>query len=172
MKRFYIFFIAAILACACQKSPVETISGSYSFKNGGVLEILGKLPAIDGILPERDTVIKSSLIPESGQMRILPKGENEVVVTMNVTGGNPVVFNGVVSDGKITLSPVERKISILNEFCEAGLPADALVSVDGVGTIYGNTLIFDMSYKGNFYIRDIPCKILFSNVKCVANRNE
>ena len=92
MKRFYIFFIAAILACACQKSPVETISGSYSFKNGGGLEILGKLPAIDGILPERDTGIKSSLIPESGQMRILPKGGNEVIITMNVTGGNPIIF--------------------------------------------------------------------------------
>lgn len=171
MKRTYILLIAAILACACQKSPVDTISGSYSFKNGGVLEVLGTLPNT-GILPTRDTVFKSSLVPENGQMRILPKGGDELVITMNITGGSPVIFNGRLTDGKVVLSPTERKISMFDELSALDIPVDALVNVDGEGTLYGNTLVFEMHYQGTFKSGNIPCRILSSKVNCVATRNE
>lgn len=172
MKRAYILIFAAILACACQKSPVDAVSGSYSFKNGGVLEILGNQPAVGEILPERDTVFKSSLVPESGQMRILPKVGDEIVITMNITGGNPVVFNGRLSDGRIVLSPVERTVSIMNELSILGTSIDTPVSVEGEGAIYGNTIIFEMQYNGTFKSGSTSCKILSSNVNCVATRNE
>lgn len=172
MKKAYIFLIAALVVCACQKSPVDRISGSYSFKNGGTLEVLGKIPSDIGTLPGRDTVVNSSLVPESGQMRILPKGSDEIVVTMNITGGNPVIFNGKLTDDKIILSPVERKVTMFNELNAIDLPIDVSVKVQGVGTIYGNTLVFSMEYNGNFTSGDIPCRILSSNVNCIATRNE
>ena len=167
MKRIFILFLFAFVACACQKSPADSLCGSYSFKTGGYLEILAS-----GITPAGDTVVNSSVVPESGQMRILPKGGDELVITMNITGGSPVIFNGRLTDGKVVLSPTERKISIFDELSALDIPVDALVNVDGEGTLYGNTLVFEMHYQGTFKSGSIPCRILSSKVNCVATRNE
>ena len=172
MKRAYIFLFAAILACACQKNPVDRVCGSYSFRNGGILEILGSIPPIGDLLPAKDTVFKASLVPESGQMRILPNGEDAVVVTMNVTGESPVVFNGKMADGKVILSPVEREISVHDALGILDMPIDVLASIDGEGTIYGNTVVFEMQYRGTFNSGYVPCQIISSNVNCIATRNE
>ena len=167
MKRIFILFLFAFVACACQKSPADSLCGSYSFKTGGYLEILAS-----GITPAGDTVVNSSVVPESGQMRILPKNRDEVVVTMNVTGGSPVVFNAAVSDGKIVLEPTSRKITLFNELSFFDFPTDAVVGAEGIGSLYGNTLVFDMEYHGKFETAVRQYTILFSKVNCIATRNE
>lgn len=157
MRRLYLFLFAAVLVCACQKNPVEAVSGNYSFKTGGVLETNG------------ETI---SLVPESGQMKILPDGGDKVVITMNVTGGGAFVFNGTLSGSKITLSQIEREVLMLDGFGILELPAGALLRVGGEGTVYGNTLVFTMDYSGSFKSGNVVCNILSSNVNCIATRNE
>lgn len=159
-----IFFVAMVALCSCQKSPVQEFCGSYSFKTGGFLELSAKYY-------QADTVIQRSISSESGQMRVVADTGNNILMTMNVTGGSLIVMNGTVDGNNVTFGPVERKILV---FKESGLDLveDVKVKVSATGRRLGNSIILDFDYEGNFTLGGYPCTIISSNVKCAANRNE
>lgn len=167
-----IIFVAMVALGSCQKSPVQEFCGSYSFKTGGFLELSAKYyqAGIDAF-EVRDTVIQRSISSESGQMRVVADSGNNILMTMNVTGGSLIVMNGTVDGNNVTFGPVERKILV---FKESGLDLveDVKVKVSATGRRLGNSIILDFDYEGNFTLGAYPCTIISSNVKCAANRNE
>lgn len=174
MKKSIILLMFAALAFAsCQKSAVENLSGSYSFKTGGLLQLKTTVKSFEGgKLVDKDTVIVRSLVPESGQMRILPDSGDKAKVTMNITAGGPVVYDASVQDNSVSLSTVSRKLPVYREESLLDFIEEVLVSCSGTGTLYGNTIVFDIKCEGDFKLGDWPCTILSSDVKCVATRNE
>lgn len=121
----------------------------------------------------RDTVFNRYLSPESGQMHILGAGGNKVKVTMNVTGGNPAVFDGEASDQSVSLSPIKRQIGIMPDNDESDAKSISyLLSVEGSGRKFENMILFSLDYRGRYYSDDLSGDISCSNVNCIATKNE
>ena len=171
-KSLFIFSIVLFALCSCQKTPVQNFCGSYSFKTGGHLELLGKVFDMENPLVLKDTVFTRSLLPENGQLRIVEASGDRVKLTMNVFVGSPVVFDGTVNGNSITLEPIERRVVIYRDTELVDLFDEVLLKVWGTGEKYGNSLIINLEYGGSFRLGLVPCTVKSSNVKCVAVENE
>lgn len=173
MKKYIILLSMAVLAmCSCQKSAVENFSGSYSFKTGGSLELKTRVLDLEkGGLEFKDTLIKRSVVPEIGQMRIAAGDGDRVVVMMDIMAGDLIVMDAVVNGDNITLAPVSRKVLV---YRETGLSfvENVPVTVSGTGRRMDGSVIFNLNYEGDFELGVFPCTVVASDVKCVANRNE
>lgn len=131
-----------------------------------------KYTVVTDTLGSRDTVFNRYLSPESGQMHILGAGGNDVKVTMNVTGGNPAVFDGRAGNDEIVLSPIKRQIGIMPDDDEEGQSVSFLLSVSGKGRKYENMVLFDLDYRGKYDYDDMVGEISASSVNCIATKNE
>lgn len=155
---------------SCSKEQ-KLYKGSYSFKTSGTLVLWDQgNTANDTALFSSDT-LSATLVSESGQMNVVAKdkGSGQMVVTMNVLGGDAVSFQADPGEDGIVLRPKERKVMIrTNELMEQRVT----VSVSGVGVRYGNILLFDLDYQGYVDQGGITYKIIGSEVECVAERNE
>ena len=58
--------------------------------------------------------IKSALTSESGQMNILSKGGDSLIVTMSIIGGDVVVMEGKLENDRIVLNPFKRMITVFD----------------------------------------------------------
>lgn len=119
----------------------------------------------------RDTVFNRYLSPESGQMHILGAGGNDVKLTMNITGGNPVVFDGSADNECVSLYPVKRQVGILPDGEDDGQSVSFLLTVSGKGRKYENMVLFDLDYQGKYDYEDMSGEISSSNVNCIATEN-
>lgn len=169
----------AVLA-SCSRQEANIYRGYYSFKTGGYLEIEGKVYDIEvdpesGIadtLGSRDTVFTRNLSHESGQMHILSAGENNVKVTMNLTAGNPIVFDAQAFKENLTLQPTIRQVTIIPDAEQGGQDMSLLMTVSGVGRKYENMVIFDLEYNGDYGFPGVSGKVRSSHVNCIATKNE
>ena len=80
-----------------------------------------------------DTSFKRNVAAESGQMHILDNSGDKVKLTLNITGGGPVVFDGSVNDGVLTLSPSERAITVIPDISLSEQDIRLLVSARASG---------------------------------------
>lgn len=181
MKRLFVIFacIAQILAVSCAKTGVKALQGSYTFKTGGYIDFSGKsydISILGDTLNVRDTGFVRTLTPERGQLRVLPSEDDGVIITMNVTGGDPVVFTGKVQDLDIILDRAERAVILTSD--EHSLLPDFsnkyILDVCGRGHLYDNTLIFELEYSGSYSSasENLEGKAVSSSVKCIAVKNE
>ncbi|MCQ2170027.1 MAG: hypothetical protein MJY48_00505 [Bacteroidales bacterium] len=132
-----------------------------------------KYTVIKDTLGSRDTVFNRYLSAESGQMHILGAGGNSVKVTMNVTGGNPAVFDGTAGDASISLLPVVRQVGILpGNDDEEDKSTYFLMTVSGSGKKYENMVLFDLDYSGKYDYADMCGEVTSSSVNCIATKNE
>lgn len=124
-------------------------------------------------LAVRDTSFLRHLVAESGQMHILNDSGDDMILTMNITGGDPVVFGARFENGNILLSPARRMVAIKPGGDQDN---DEMVSCDmtvsGTGKRYDNMIIFKMNYSGKYSFEDLDGTVSMSRVDCIATENE
>ena len=158
---------ALLLMASCNPAGPSAFSGYYSFKTGGFLQIAGTVTDLSG---KRDTTFVRHLVAESGQMLFGDGGVRHEIVTMNITGGDPVVFPAAVSDGTIVLEPVLRSVLVRPALGDDAIRHDFTVS--GTGRKYDNMILFDLLYEGDFRDGWLEGTVEESGVKCIATENE
>ena len=172
MKNTLLLLLAACIALSgCSKVGPDLYKGNFSFKTGGYVEITGKTIPFDKSEP-RDTVFIRHLPNESGQMHIVEGNGGKLKVTMNVTGGAPVVFDATATDDTITLAPVERSMSVYSDISDILPDASMLLSIGGVGQRYQNMIIFDLEISGKYEGYYLEGQVSKTFVNCIATRNE
>ena len=197
MKKLTMLFLAvSCLLCACTRQGPALYRGSYSFKTGGSIDVSGEVldivrdtvktdtiitglvfkdtsyryHIVNDTLGKHDTTFTRRLLSEKGQMHIVSAGGDSLVVTMNITGGDPLVFSAVVSDGRLSLLPSRRSVSLSGESL---FKVESLeVRASGSGRRLEDVLIFDMDYRGEYESDGFEGRITSSNIKCVATENE
>lgn len=160
---------------SCEKEGVKLFDGNYSFKTSGILTVertakVSESDASAGILdiPDGNRTFRLALTSESGQMNIIKAGDNSVIVTMNIVGGDALVFNGKAEGKVLTLDPAVRFLS----FRDGANTVSLEITVSGTAEKHDDVAIFTLEYTGGGETTLYDYKILASEVKCVAKLNE
>ena len=175
-------FVAALAVVAslmslisCEKEGVKLFDGNYSFKTSGILTVertakVSESDASAGILdiPDGNRTFRLALTSESGQMNVIKTGDNSVIVTMNVVGGDAFVFSGKAEGKVLTLDPAVRFVS----FRDGANTVSLEVTVSGTAEKHDDVAVFTLEYTGGGETTLYDYKILASEVKCVAKLNE
>lgn len=133
----------------------------------------------DTVVTEYPETLTLSLSPESGQMDIteVDAKAGDVVVTMNITGGDLLVYYAHSDGSLLTLEPTRRMLHS-SEIQLPDVPLEELntlnadVTVTGSAHRYSNILLFDLDYAGAFTYGGIHYNITGSEVNCRAKQNE
>lgn len=168
--------VASLLSfCSCEKEGVKLFDGNYSFKTSGILTVertakVSESDASAGILdiPDGNRTFRLALTSESGQMNVIKTGDNSVIVTMNVVGGDAFVFSGKAEGKVLTLDPAVRFVS----FRDGANTVSLEITVSGTAEKHDDVAIFTLEYTGGGETTLYDYKILASEVKCVAKLNE
>ena len=127
------------------------------------------LPDIPGVvLPDGDRTFRLPLTSESGQMNIIKTGDNSAIVTMNIVGGDALVFNGKAEGKTLTLDPAVRFV----HFRDGASTVQLEVPVSGTAEKHDDVAIFKLEYVGKGETTLYDYEIKDSDVKCVAKVNE
>ncbi len=160
---------------SCEKEGVKLFDGNYSFKTSGILTVertakVSESDASAGILdiPDGNRTFKLPLTSESGQMNVIKTGDNSVIVTMNVVGGDAFVFSGKAEGKVLTLDPAVRFVS----FRDGANTVSLEITVSGTAEKHDDVAILTLEYTGGGETTLYDYKILASEVKCVAKLNE
>ena len=160
---------------SCEKEGVKLFDGNYSFKTSGILTVertakVSESDASAGILdiPDGKRTFRLALISESGQMNVIKTGDNSVIVTMNVVGGDAFVFSGKAEGKVLTLDPAVRFVS----FRDGANTVSLEITVSGTAEKHDDVAVFTLEYTGGGETTLYDYKILASEVKCVAKLNE
>ena len=160
---------------SCEKEGVKLFDGNYSFKTSGILTVertakVSESDASAGILdiPDGNRTFRLALTSESGQMNVIKTGDNSLIVTMNVVGGDALVFSGKTEGKVLTLDPAVRFVS----FRDGANTVSLEITVSGTAEKHDDVAIFTLEYTGGGETTLYDYKILASEVKCVAKLNE
>lgn len=160
---------------SCEKEGVKLFDGNYSFKTSGILTIerTAKVSESDASaeildIPDGNRTFRLALTSESGQMNVIKTGDNSVIVTMNVVGGDAFVFSGKAEGKVLTLDPAVRFLS----FRDGANTVSLEITVSGTAEKHDDVAIFTLEYTGGGETTLYDYKILASEVKCVAKLNE
>ncbi len=160
---------------SCEKEGVKLFDGNYSFKTSGILTVertakVSESDASAGILdiPDGNRTFRLALTSESGQMNVIKTGDNSVIVTMNVVGGDAFVFSGKAEGKVLTLDPAVRFVS----FRDGASTVSLEITVSGTAEKHDDVAVFTLEYTGGGETTLYDYKILASEVKCVAKLNE
>lgn len=160
---------------SCEKEGVKLFDGNYSFKTSGILTVertakVSESDASAGILdiPDGNRTFRLALTSESGQMNVMKTGDNSVIVTMNVVGGDAFVFSGKAEGRVLTLDPAVRFVS----FRDGANTVSLEITVSGTAEKHDDVAIFTLEYTGGGETTLYDYKVLASEVKCVAKLNE
>ena len=159
---------------SCEKEGVKLFDGNYSFKTSGILTVertakVSESDASAGILdiPDGNRTFRLALTSESGQMNVIKTGDNSVIVTMNVVGGDAFVFSGKAEGKVLTLDPAVRFVS----FRDGASTVSLEITVSGTAEKHDDVAVFTLEYTGGGETTLYDYKILASEVKCVAKLN-
>lgn len=176
-KTFAAVLALTVLLCSCSKEGTKLFEGNYSFKTSGTVYARQTSEDITTGLPGEITVI---LPTESGQMDLTPAGDDgRMKLTMNVTGGEILVYDASVDGDSIVIDKDSRSLVFsfpVKDIASDGEIVDhrvtALLEVSGTGTRYGNIILFRFSYSGTFEIDGTEYEIYDSDIDCRAKFNE
>lgn len=170
MKRIIPILVCGLIAFAsCQKSPLDTFCGDYSFKTSGSVTVQRMPTLFDSITPPAYTF---NLPNEIGQLEIstLDKENDSVIVVMNYLNDEVIVARGRCKDNELYMKKFKRNALNLSIDYEINLKAP--IRINATGHLYdGNTLIFDMTYTGVATVGNQFYTIDGDNIKMVAFRN-
>ena len=161
--------VASLMSfCSCEKEGVKLF-------DSGILTIertakVSESDASAGILdiPDGNRTFRLALTSESGQMNVIKTGDNSVIVTMNVVGGDAFVFSGKAEGKVLTLDPAVRFVS----FRDGANTVSLEITVSGTAEKHDDVAVFTLEYTGGGETTLYDYKILASEVKCVAKLNE
>lgn len=182
--------ISIAFASSCQKDGVELFRGNYSFKTSGSITVVRDAAyvndttyqingfQIDTIVTAHPEQMTLSINTESGQMDITSMGEENLMVSMNVIGGEMVLYYATAEGSDLTLNEASRHLTIANfslteddeEFGSRAISAD--LTVNGTAQRYENIVLFNLTYDGDFWANDRLYHIVDSDIICRAKLNE
>lgn len=151
---------------------IDTVVNEYSVRGRIIRDTSYKYHIKADTLSSRDTSFLRQLVAESGQMNILNKDGDGMIVTMNVTGGDPVVFSALHKDGNLTLSPTRRMVAIRPDGDKNDESVLCDMTVSGSGQRYDNMILFTMDYSGKYSYEDLEGNVSVSRINCIATENE
>lgn len=152
---------AIVLLGSCSK--ISRFQGNYSFKTSGIVT-MERESINDGTKEE----IRSSLSSESGQMNILSKGGDSLIVTMSIIGGDVVVMEGKLENDRIVINPFKRMMTVSDGSRSVTMDMD----ITGAATRYDDVILFDFQFLGTGSTLSYNYSVKESEVKCVAKANE
>lgn len=159
--------IAALLLLilsACTQLPTDPYTGSYTFKTSGTVTVVVSADVSDEDPVKLDPKVYD-LTTEVGRMDIKARGNDTMLVTMNVLGGDVYVFDAELTPGGFRLLPSNRTLRV------GSLP-DFQVTVSGEAFILDGLLNVNLVYSGSrTVLPSINYTITASNVVCVASKN-
>ena len=162
--------LCAFLALSsCQKSGINLFAGDYSYKTTGTVTVQ-RQPTLTN--PQVSTSFEVELPTELGQLQIatLDKKEDSVIVVINQLNGDILVTHGHCEDDEISLCKFQRDALTLS--IEGNNDLKFPITIKGTGHIYdGETIIFDLEYKGKAQLGDLTYNLNGKNIKMVAYRN-
>ena len=112
----------ALVAC---KDQVQQVSGSYSYKISGKATLNG---------------VSQDLSDEIGNLDIIRKSDSTAVQTFNTFRGSAYYTTAKIKGKDIELEPFNRRVT------QTLVGYD--VQVVGNGTVYGESIIFNLRYIG------------------------
>ena len=165
---------ALIALASCEKEGVEMYEGFYSYKLSGTVtvdKLLNEsvdIPDTEPTEPAEPVEATLPLISESGQMNVLKKGADSLIITMNAIGGDVLVIDACVKGNDLEISEFSRVVKV-----EDGSRTVSLnCTVSGSGKKYDDVIIMDLGYLGQGSSTLYDYSIKSSSVKCVAKVNK
>ena len=165
---------ALIALTSCEKEGVEMYEGFYSYKLSGTVtvdKLLNEsvdIPDTEPTEPAEPVEATLPLISESGQMNVLKKGADSLIITMNAIGGDVLVIDACVKGNDLEISEFSRVVKV-----EDGSRTVSLnCTVSGSGKKYDDVIIMDLGYLGQGSSTLYDYSIKSSSVKCVAKVNK
>ena len=152
---------AIVLLSSCGK--ISRFQGNYSFKTSGTVTM--ERTSVNDATKEE---IKSALTSESGQMNILSKGGDSLIVTMSIIGWDVVVMEGKLENDRIVLNPFKRMITVFDGSRNVAMDMD----ITGSATRYDDVILYEFRYRGTGTSLSYKYTVKDSEVKCVAKANE
>ena len=162
--------LALIVLGSCEKEGVDLYEGYYSYKLSGSVTVEKTLIEAAEI-PDTETPepveAKLALISENGQMNVLKKGADSLIITMNAIGGDVLVLDACVKDNDLKISEFSRIVKVEDGSRSISLNCTA----SGSGKKYDEIIILEFSYLGEGSSTLYDYSIKSSSVKCVAKLN-
>ncbi len=124
MKKFFTIAMLMLALVAC-KDQVQQVSGSYSYKISGKATLNG---------------VNQDLSDEIGNLDIIRKSDSTAVLTFNTFRGSAYYTTAKIKGKDIELEPFNRRVT------QTLVGYDVLVV--GNGTVYGESIIFNLRYIG------------------------
>ena len=161
---FHLLILPIVITClsACQ-SPIPDIVGEYDFKLSGYVT---QNNAQVIVLPN-----------EAGDLQITHLTNNTLLLTFNTIDGCAYTTQATIEGNVLELNPFERVISISYKTQVSnilGIPIETIqteqykTEVYGSGTIYGETIHFNLQYSGAEFVGSK--KIIGDDILMIANK--
>lgn len=177
--------LMATVCLSCSKPLEKSLPGRYHFKMSGNLTFLHTQTCLDDSIIKTDSIgeVGYLLISQSGQMKVIDKGDGYIVNMSVMLGGNVNSFDAVLNGDTLILRPDKAVVGILPEGTSTTLLSTGdpvLLTIGGKGVMYDRTIMFDMNFSGGFsttermsgkdYLNEYT--VTGSNVICVADKEE
>lgn len=159
---------------SCEKAGVDLYEGFYSYKLSGTVTVDKllieniDLPETEPAEPAEPVEATLTLISESGQMNVLKKGADSLIITMNAIGGDVLVIDACVKGNDLEISEFSRIVKVEDGSRTVSLNCTG----SGSGKKYDDVIIMDLSYLGDGSSTLYDYTIKSSSVKCVAKVNK
>lgn len=165
MKRILpIAALSLLILSACTQLPTDPYTGSYTFKTSGTVTVVVSADVSDEDAVKLEPKVYD-LTTEVGRMDIKARGNDTMLVTMNVLGGDVYVFDAELTPGGFRLLPSNRTLRV-------GTLPDFQVTVSGEAFILDGLLNVNLVYSGSrTVLPSINYTITDCNVVCVASKN-
>ncbi len=163
---------------SCSKEGVKRFSGNYSFKTSGTITAMAVSAegTDDGTATaEGDGTVTVNLTAESGQMTIVTsdKSDGEMIVAMNILGGDVITFNAKADDKTLTIEPFTRTLTLhVGTIFTDLVSVETTVTVSGEAQRYDSSLLFNLTYEGSYTHLGTEYRIISSDVQCWAKSND
>lgn len=143
-KYFIQSFVVMLTLClsACE-TPVQDIAGEYSFSVSGRVT--------------KDASSQYELTNEMGTLEIAHLSDSTYKLFFDTQDGIVYTTKATLSNNQLDLRPFERSITLVFKSQESSILGDIIqleekeyyrTEVYGSGTIYGNTIEFNLQYAG------------------------
>lgn len=154
--------LSLLILSACTQLPTDPYTGSYTFKTSGTVTVVVSADVSDAVKLDAKVY---DLTTEVGRMDIKARGNDTMLVTMNVLGGDVYVFDAELTPGGFRLLPSTRTLRV-------GTLPEFQVTVSGEAFILDGLLNVNLVYSGSrTVLPSINYTITDCNVVCVAQKN-
>lgn len=168
MKKILSFFILSVTVLpalsSCSKMKYKDFDESYSYKTSGTVILSESESAADSTA--REIAVRA----EQGQLRLIDRKDGNISLSFNALGGGLTLLNAVMDKMDFTIGDNQTKvIAFESDFFGNGRHK---VTCAGTGTVYDDTIIFNLEYSGKISRNGKDMNIVESSVECVATMNK